>query len=76
MALHPANARPEDLITGPQAEAEYGVPQPVVRQWATRGRINRYPGRWRQHGTMYSRREIAPLAATYRPTPQRAPRAA
>lgn len=72
----------EDLVYGQQAERATGVPLSVIRQWASRGRIARYPGDGRSFGqghfqrTMYNLREIEALAATYRPTPQRAPRAA
>lgn len=72
--MHAADAHPEDLLTAAQIEAEYGVPGAVVRQWASRGRVIRYPGRTRRQGTMYARQHIEPLARQYRPAPQRAPR--
>ena len=72
----------EDLVYGAEAARATGVPIAVIRQWASRGRITKYPGDGRSFGnghfqrTMYNLREIQALAATYRPTPQRAPRAA
>lgn len=68
--------RSGDLIPAAQAEAEYGVPQQVLRQWATRGKINRFPGRYRAQATWYSRLELDTAAADYTPMPQRAPRRA
>ena len=72
----------EDLVYGAEAERATGVPIAVIRKWASRGRIAKYPGDGRSFGnghfqrTMYSLPEIQALAPTYRPTPQRAPRAA
>lgn len=73
---------PEDLVYGHEASAKTGVPEAVIRKWASRGRITKYPGDGRPSGkghlyrTMYSLPEIRRRAATYQPTPQRAPRAA
>lgn len=72
----------EDLVYVHEAEQQTGVPATVIRQWASRGRINRFPGNGRKHGrghfhrTMYALPEIRELARGYKPTPQRAPRAA
>ncbi|MBB1252923.1 hypothetical protein H3146_06015 [Streptomyces sp. OF3] len=73
---------PSDLVYGHEAAATTGVPETVIRQWARRGRIRRFAGNGRPSGrghlarTMYALPEIEALAAAYRPTPQRAPRAA
>lgn len=69
----------EDLVYIDRAEDETGVPRAIIRQWASRGRITRYPGDGRSFGsghfqrTMYDLTEIRALAPTYRPAPQRAP---
>lgn len=65
-----------DLVPGNVAAAETGVPETVIRQWASRGKIRRYPNRWRSAGmrTMYALPEVRALAATYKATPQRAPK--
>lgn len=73
---------PEDLVYGHEAAEAVGVPEAVIRKWASRGRIRRYPGDGRPSGnghsyrTMYALPEIRQAATTYRRTPQRAPRAA
>lgn len=73
---------PEDLVYEHQATAETGVPGTVIRQWARRGKIRRFPGDGRLTGqgheykTMYALPEIRERARTYRPMPQRAPKAA
>lgn len=72
----------DDLVFEHQAVAATGVPGTVIRQWARRGRIQRFTGNGRYSGdgheykTMYALPEIQQLAATYKPRPQRAPRAA
>lgn len=72
----------DDLVFAHEAEAATGVPAPVIRQWASRGRINRFPGNGQAHGrghfhrTMYALPEIRELAQNYTATPQRAPKAA
>lgn len=72
----------EDLVYVHEAEAATGVPAPVIRKWASRGRINRFPGNGQAHGsghfhrTMYALPEIQQLAKSYTATPQRAPKAA
>lgn len=49
---------PEDLIPASKAAAIAGVSEAAIRQWATRGKIRRFPGRRRCEGTMYARPEI------------------
>lgn len=72
----------EDLVFAHEAEAATGVPQQVIRKWASRGRIQKFPGNGHAHGrghfarTMYALPEIEQLARSYTPTPQRAPQAA
>nr|WP_237533071.1 hypothetical protein [Streptomyces sp. SID685] len=64
---------PDDLVYEHEATAATGVPGPVIRQWATRGKIRRFDGdgRYAGHGheykTMYALPEIRQRAATYRP---------
>ncbi|WP_409469076.1 hypothetical protein [Streptomyces sp. HC307] len=73
---------PDDLVFEDQAVAETGVPGTVIRQWARRGKIHRFQGNGQLTGqgheykTMYALPEIRERARTYRPMPQRAPRAA
>lgn len=74
---------PDDLVYENEATERTGVPGAVIRQWARRGRIrrfrgrpNEYAGNGREYKTMYALPEIAARAATYRPMPQRAPKAA
>lgn len=81
MELH--DLFPDDFVFENEATEATGVPGPVIRQWARRGKIRRFPGRpgeysgnSREHTTMYALPEIQQRAATYRPMPQRAPRAA
>lgn len=80
--MHPAELYPGDLVFVDEAERETGVPRATIRQWASRGKIRRYPGNGRPNGlghmqrTMYALPEIRMQAVTYRPTPQRAPIAA
>ena len=72
----------DDLVFAHEAEARTGVPAQVIRKWASRGRIQKFDGDGRPLGnghlarTMYALPEIEQLARTYRPTPQRTPRAA
>ena len=72
----------EDLVYEHEAVAATGVPGQVIRQWARRGKIHRFQGDGRLTGqgheykTMYALPEIEQRAATYRPMPQRAPKAA
>jgi hypothetical protein len=71
-----------DLVFVHEATQATGVPAAVIRQWAARGKIRRFEGTGRYSGqghlkkTMYALPEIEALAATYRPMPQRAPKAA
>lgn len=80
--MRPSQLYPEDLVYGHEAEQATGVPQTVIRQWAARGKIKRFPGDGRPNGnghgqrTMYALPEIRLRAETYKATPQRAPRAA
>ncbi|MFF9631748.1 hypothetical protein [Streptomyces fradiae] len=81
--MHPTQLYPDDLVYEHEAVAATGVPGPVIRQWARRGKIQRFAGNPRKyagHGheykTMYALPEIKEQARTYRPTPQRARRAA
>jgi len=74
---------PEDLVFEHEAVAATGVPGPVIRQWARRGKIRRFtgrPGEYSGHGheckTMYALPEVRERAESYRPMPQRAPRVA
>lgn len=54
---------PEDLIPGSEAAAIAGVTPAAIRQWATRGKIARFPGRRRCEGTLYARPQIEAIAA-------------
>lgn len=54
---------PDDLITAAEAADLAGVTEGAIRQWATRGKINRFPGRRRCEGTMYARPEIEAVLA-------------
>ncbi|WP_030670643.1 hypothetical protein [Streptomyces rimosus] len=80
--MRPHDLYPDDLVYAHEAERLTGVPMTVIRKWASRGRIQRFRGDGRPTGlghaarTMYALPEIRALAATYRPTPQRAPHAA
>lgn len=80
--MRPSQLYPEDLVYGREAEQATGVPQTVIRQWAARGKIQRYPGNGRPNGhghaqrTMYALPEIRQQARGYRAVPQRAPHAA
>jgi len=80
--MRPAEVHVEDLVFGHEASAETGVPETVIRKWASRGVIQRFPGDGRLTGngheykTMYALPEIRERAARYRPTPQRGQRAA
>lgn len=80
--MRPTELYPEDLVFEHQATEATGVPGPVIRQWARRGKIRRYEGDGQYSGqgheykTMYALPEIEARAATYQPMPQRAPKAA
>ena len=53
---------PEELISGAEAAQIAGVSEATIRQWATRKKIHRFPGRRRCEGTLYARPEIEALA--------------
>jgi len=80
--MKPSELYAEDLVFAHEAEAATGVPKAVIRQWASRGRIRRYEGDGKYSGqgheykTMYALPEVEALAVRYKPTPQRAPKAA
>jgi len=81
MELH--ELYPDDLVFENQATEATGIPGTVIRQWARRGKIRRFQGRpgeyagtGHEYKTMYALPEIEARAATYRPMPQRSPRAA
>ncbi|NWF25255.1 hypothetical protein HW130_03080 [Streptomyces sp. PKU-EA00015] len=80
--MRPAELYTRDLVFEHEAVAATGVPGPTIRQWARRGKIQRFQGNGRYSGqgheykTMYALPEIEQLAANYRPMPQRAPKAA
>lgn len=73
---------PEDLVFEHEATQATGVPGPVIRQWARRGKVRRFQGDGRLSGqghefkTMYALPDVEARAATYRPMPQRSPKAA
>ena len=72
----------EDLVFIHDAETAPGFPRNVIRLWAPRGKIRRFPGDGRltgnghAHRTMYALPEIREQAKNYKPTPQRAPKRA
>ncbi|KUH39036.1 MULTISPECIES: hypothetical protein [Streptomyces] len=81
--MHPTELYPDDLVCEHEAVQATGVPGPVIRQWARRGKIQRFAGDPKQYAgagheykTMYALPEIREHAKTYRPMPQRARRAA
>lgn len=65
-AMSPWELYPTDLITGPEAAILAGVSEATIRQWATRGKIRRFPGRRRCEGTHYARPEVEAVAAEQR----------
>ncbi|MEV5189267.1 MULTISPECIES: hypothetical protein [Streptomyces] len=73
---------PDDLVFEHEATEATGVPGPVIRQWARRGKIRRFQGdgkltgQGHEYKTMYALPEIRERARTYKPMPQRARRAA
>lgn len=75
--MRPSELHVEDLVFEHEATAETGIPGPVIRQWASRGKIQKFPGEGRLTGngheykTMYALPEIQERARTYRPRPQR-----
>ncbi len=73
---------PDDLVFEHEATEATGVPGPVIRQWARRGKIRRFQGdgkltgQGHEYKTMYALPEIRERARAYKPMPQRARRAA
>ncbi|GGU52498.1 hypothetical protein [Streptomyces lavendofoliae] len=81
--MHPAELYPDDLVYEHEATEATGVPGTVIRQWARRGKIQKftgdpkqYSGQGHEYKTMYALPEVKARAAAYKPTPQRARRAA
>jgi hypothetical protein len=80
--MQAADLYPEDLVFEHEATQATGVPGPVIRQWARRGKVRRFQGDGRLSGqgheyrTMYALPDVEARAATYKPMPQRAPKAA
>lgn len=81
--MRPTELYPADLVFEHEATEVTGVPGPTIRQWARRGKIQRfqgaasqYSGQGHEYKTMYALPEIQERAAKYRPMPQRAPKAA
>lgn len=80
--MDPRELYPEDLVFEHEASEATGVPGTVIRQWARRGKIQRFQGdghltgNGHEYKTMYALPEIRERARTYRPMPQRAHRAA
>lgn len=78
----PSELYPDDLVFEYQAVADTGVPGTVIRQWARRGKIQRFAGDGRYSGqgheykTMYALPEIRERAAAYKPRAPRVPAAA
>ncbi len=54
---------PDDLIPASEAAALAGVSEAAIRQWATRKKIRRFPGRRRAEPTLYARPEVEAEAA-------------
>ena len=81
VAIEITELYPDDLVFEHEATAATGIPGPVIRQWARRGKVRRFQGDTRLTGngheykTMYALPEIQQRALTYRPMPQRAPKA-
>ena len=70
---------PEDLVFEHEVTEATGVPGPVIRQWASRGKVRRFEGlrsqlsgQGHEYKTMYALPDVAARAATYKPMPQRA----
>lgn len=80
--MRPSELRVEDLVFEHEATEATGVPGAVIRQWARRGKIQRFPGEGQLTGnghefkTMYALPEVIEQARSYRPMPQRRPIAA
>lgn len=73
---------PDELVYGHEAAQILGVPERIIRSWAWRGKVKRYPGDGRPNGhghgyrTMYALPELRPLAHRYLADPRRAAKAA
>ncbi|MGW4050810.1 hypothetical protein ACWENA_08250 [Streptomyces sp. NPDC004779] len=74
--MDPTELYPDDLVYGHEASAATGVPEPVIRKWASRGKITRfkgdprhYSGQGHEYKTMYALPEVQEAAARYRPRP-------
>jgi predicted site-specific integrase-resolvase len=63
VAVSPLELFGDDLIPADEAAALAGVSEATIRQWATRGRISRFPGRRRSERTLYARPEIEAIVA-------------
>lgn len=61
--MDPRHLFPDDLIPASEAADIAGVREATIRQWATRGKIHRFPGRRRSEGTLYARPEIEAVLA-------------
>lgn len=72
--MDPAELYPEDLVYAHEASAATGVPETVIRKWASRGTVSRfkgdprkYSGQGHEYKTMYALPEIKAAATRYRP---------
>lgn len=63
VSVSPTDIYADDLIPADQAAEMAGVTEATIRQWATRGRIHRFPGRRRSERTLYARPEIEAIVA-------------
>lgn len=78
--MRPVELHVDDLVFAHEASADTGVPEAVIRKWASRGQIQRFPGgNWltgngHEYKTMYALPEVRERAASYRPTPRRGQR--
>lgn len=64
--VSPCELYADDLIPADEAARLAGVGEATIRQWATRGRIHRFPGRRRSERTLYARPEIEAIVAERR----------
>ncbi|MBB4985016.1 hypothetical protein GGE06_005966 [Streptomyces sp. SFB5A] len=72
--MDPAELYPDDLVYAHEASAATGVPETVIRKWASRGKVSRfkgdprkYSGQGHEYKTMYALPEIQDAASSYRP---------
>lgn len=63
VSVSPISLYADDLIPADEAAKLAGVGEATIRQWATRGKIHRFPGRRRSERTLYARPEIEAVAA-------------